>query len=292
MGDFSTSALSNRTMSAFPVSIGTSLALESMFQPMQPAYDPERVIPKHIDISEYQVFWVNLLTLYRNIIGALSKEGEAAVMAGDLSDTLKFEVDLIERLVQQESLGRCQVVFYASNYDGMARAHPHATVREAKTDKQRVYNATMEATIGDFFKTQVKSERVQHFERLIEPKQKRRGLILTHMAYDLLAVDRFDGLDLIESHTGVLKTKGMWYTKLAGSKELVMMPFNVLTLQVYGDSNTFAPMNQKVRQQLLELAQEFKWNPMISRERIRFSLGQYKDHFTRQVLESILTEQP
>lgn len=290
MGDFSTGALSNRAMSAFPISIGTALAMESIFKPMQPAYDPARPLPPKIDINNYEVFWVNLLTLYRNIIGALDKEGANAVMAGDLSDTLAFEVELIQRLVAEESSGKCQCVFYASNYAGLAKAHPHAVLREHKTEKQRSYNALMEITLGDFFKSQVKSDRFQHFERLIEPQGFKRGLILTHYAYDLLAHSSFIDLDLIESHTGVLKSRNMWYTKLNNSKDLIRIPFNSMTLQVFGDSQTFSPQPLKTRLSLIELANQFNWNPLTTRDRVIFSLGMMKDVYTAAMLKQMMAE--
>lgn len=290
MADFSTGALSNRAMSAFPVSIGTALALETLFQPMQPAYDPMRVIPQKVEIGNYQVLWVNLMTLYRNIIGALDKDGAKAVMAGDLSDTLAFEVDLIQRLVGEESLGKCECVFYASNYSGLHATHPHGLLREHKTERQRQYNHLMELTLGDFFKTQVRSESFQHFDRLIQPKLARKGLILTHYAYDLLAYPAFTELDLLESHTGAVKSRGLWYTKLSNSQNLVRMPFNSMTLQVFGDSQTFTAQPMKARLALIELADKYNWHPLLTRDRLMFSLNSMKDVFTATILKAMLAE--
>lgn len=290
MGDFSTGALSNRAMSAFPISIGTALAMESIFKPMQPAYDPSRPLPPKIDINNYGTFWVNLMTLYRNIIGALDKDGANAVMAGDLSDTLAFEVDLIQRLVTEESGGRCECIFYASNYSGLKQAHPHGILREHKTERQRSYNSLMEITLGDFFKSQVKSDRFQHFDRLIQPKSFKRGLIMTHYAYDLLAYPEFIDLDLIESHTGVLKSRALWYTKLNNSKDLIRIPFNTMSIQIFGDSQTFSAHPLKVRMALLEVADKYNWNPLTTKDRLVFSIGMMKDVFTAAVLKQMLAE--
>lgn len=289
MGDFSTGALANRAMSSFPVSIGTSLAMESLFQPMQQAYDPERVLPPKLDIGDYKVFWVNLLTLFRNLMGSLDADGQRKVMAADLSDTLEFEVDLISRLVEEESMGRCATVFYVSDYADLKKAHKHAIVREHKTDKQRQYHAIMEITLRDFFKKQVKSEKFQHFTRLIDPKEKKKTLILTHYAYDLLAAPKFETLDLLESHTGVKKGPASWHTKLNG-KDLARMPFNSLTLQVFGDSQTFSPQPIKARQNLIDLAEEYQWQPLITRDRIRTCLGFMKDVYTAQIFKEMLAE--
>jgi hypothetical protein len=52
-------SLSTRTISAFPLSISTSLALESIFTPKLPPYDPNRIIPEHINLIDYQEIWIN-----------------------------------------------------------------------------------------------------------------------------------------------------------------------------------------------------------------------------------------
>lgn len=290
MGDFSTGALANRAMSSFPVSIGTALAMESLFTPTQEPYDPERILPAKLDIGDYQVFWVNLMTLFRNLMGSMDADDQKRVMAADLSDTLEFEVDLINRLVEEESKGRCKAVFYVSDYADLKKAHPHAVIREHKTEKQKHYNAIMEITLQDFFKRQVKSDKYQHFKRLLDPKLKRKGLILTHYAYDLLAAGKFESLDLLESHTGVKKGPASWHTKLNGSKDLTRMPFNSLTLQVFGDSQTFAGQPIKARQNLIDLAEEYQWHPLVSRDRIRTCLGFMKDVYTAVIFKEMLAE--
>lgn len=289
MGDFSTGALANRAMSSFPVSIGTSLAMESLFKPMQEPYDPERILPPKLDIGDYQVFWVNLMTMFRNLMASMDAEGQKKVMAADLSDTLEFEVDLLERLVREESNDRCKVVFYVSDYADLKQHHPHAVIREHKTEKQKLYNAIMEITLKDFFKRQVKSDKFQHFKLLIRPPVKRKGLILTHYAYDLLAADRFESLDLLESHTGTKKGPASWHTKLNG-KDLARMPFNSLTLQVFGDSQTFSGQPIKARENLIHLAEEYQWTPFTSPDRVRTCLGFMKDVYTAQIFKEMLAE--
>ncbi len=288
--DFSTSALSSRAMSAFPISIGTSLALESIFAPMQAPYDPERPIPQKVNISSYDSLWVNLMTLYRNIIGALEKGGDERVMAGDLSDTMEFEVDLIKRLVQEATFGKTRVVFYASSYKDLARHHPHAKLREATTDKQKQYQHLMELTLNTFVKGQVKSDSIELFDRKLKPKRRDKTLIMTNYAYDLLSHPEFESLDLIESHTGVLKGRGLWYTKFSNSKELMRIPFNVAFLQVFGDSQTFAAMPIKLREQVMALADQYNWHAFTTKDRLLLGFADMPDKFAGMTLKQMLSE--
>ena len=46
-------ALQTRTLSSFPLSIGTGLMLESIFKPTIDRYDNERKIPQGIGIDTY-----------------------------------------------------------------------------------------------------------------------------------------------------------------------------------------------------------------------------------------------
>lgn len=289
--DIGTSALSNRTMSAFPCSIATSLALETLFDGIQAPYDPERIIPDRVNVGAYNVFAINLMTLFRNIIGALPSGGEGAVMAGDLSDTLQFEVDFIRKLVKDATMGKTKMLFYASNYKNLARIHPHGKLRIAHTDKQKQYNRLMEATLEDYFKHQPKGGDSRLFDLHLKPKEEEKSkcLILTHYTYDLLSHIEFDELDLIESHTGVLKKRAMWHTKLLNGKDL-MMPLNACTLQVFGDSHTFSPQPMKLREQVLELSQRFRWHGATTKDRLVFSFNAMNDHFAATILKTMLSE--
>jgi hypothetical protein len=288
--DISTSALSNRTMSAFPISIGTSLALESLFVGERPTYDPAREIPQHIDINEYTCFWVNLLTLYRNIIGSLQKDGAERVMAGDLWETLEFEVDLIKRVVDESSFGKTKAMFYFSQYENLDKHHPFATLRKATTEKQKQYERLMELSVNSYLKNLRQSDHIKTFKRKLQPDVREKALILTHCAYDLLSHPAFEKLDLIESHTGVRKGISLWYTKFANSKNLMRIPFNACFLQVFGDSQHFHPMAIKLREQVLALADEYNWSAMTTKDRLIFSFETLRDPHTSGVLKNMLSE--
>lgn len=285
----STSALSERTMSAFPISIATSLALETLFEGIQPPYDPERIVPQRVELKNYNTFWINLMTLFRNIVGALPKGGEDAVMAGDLSDTLQFEADFIRKLVSDNTLGATKVMFYACNYKHLQSVHPHAKLRTPVTEKQKAYRDLIELTLRDYIKQQPKDGDSKLFDLHLKPKDKDVSLILTHFAYDLLSHREFDELDLIESHTGVLKKRPSWQTKLLNGKDL-MLPFNACTLQVFGDSHTFSPQPIKLREQVIELSKKYGWHGATTKDRMVFGFNSMSDQFAASVLKAMLSE--
>ena len=114
--------------------------------------------------------------------------------------------------------------------------------------------------------------------------------MLTHVAYDLLSYNKFNTLHLLESHTGKCKDISLWWTKLSNSKDLMRIPFNILTLQIFGDSQIFLPFPIETRKQILQLAEDKKWTNVTTKERIRLSLDTLKDVFAAVVLKKILNE--
>jgi hypothetical protein len=283
----STDVLANRTMSAFPISIATSHALESIANGPQPPYDPERIIPQKINILEYEYFWINLLTIYRNIIGAVGTENVKHLLPADLIYAIEFELGVITDIINKTSLGKTKCIFYVSKYSNLEKKHPHATIRKDNTEKQRFYTNMMQQTINEFIKRQSK-DAIKFYECDLKPETKSDSLILTNYAYDLLSYKHFNKLDLLESHTGVLKPKSMWYTKLLNGKDLNRIPFNSLSIQVFGDKETFSGMPHKVKSLILELAEKYQWTQVTSKDRIYYSLDRLDDKFLSTVLKTMI----
>jgi hypothetical protein len=288
--DLSTSALANRATGAFPISIATSLAIESFATGTQAPYDPERKIPQFINISDYDSIWINLFTLYRNIVGALPSKGADAVVVGDIWHVLEFETDLLKRLIEEKSFGKTKVIFYASEYKGLALKHPNAKLKENKTEKQIVYAAIMEKTVNYFIQQQAKSDNIKVFERLIKPAKPTKSLIITHYAYDLLADKHFEKLDLLETHTGILKTNALFYTKLTDGKDLMRIPFGAWSLQVFGDSTLFSSLGSAIKKQIIDLSNQYQWNNRTTKDRLLMSFDSLPDKFTASILKKMLSE--
>lgn len=283
-------ALEQRAVSAFPLSIGTALALESILDGIQPPYDPAREIPTRINLNQYAEFWFNIETLYRNIIGSVSSEVQKSLLAGEIIEVMIEETGLIKELIENNTLGKTSVVFYRNMQKDLARSHPHARLRQPKTDNQISANTLLDKSCEVFFKHHKGHADYRMFDRVLTPLGKPKALFVTHQAYDLLSERNFDTLDLLESHTGVLKKKSLWYTKLSGGKDLVRIPLNACTMQVFGDSITFAPQPAPLRAQVVELSEKFEWHAMTTKDRLRFSFDTMRDRFAAEVLKEMLSE--
>lgn len=274
------SILSDRALGQYPVSIATSLAIEALAGIYEDR--PEYPAP----ILKFGELWINLRTLYRNLMGALSKEGQAQVLPNDLAPALLDEMDMIVSIVREISEDKTGVVFYYSNYVGMETKYPQAVLRRDNTERQKEYTILHNKTVELILKTH--PERIQGFNLKLKPKQRSNAVILTHMAYDLLSHREFKELTLVESHTGHIKKMPQWYTKYYNGKELSMMPFREDLLQVFGDAETFRPMDIRLRRDLIEIATHYRWTSVTTTEKIRYGVNALKNPYSREILLKML----
>lgn len=230
-------SLENRSMSGFPISIGTSLALETIFDPVQPVYDESRTVPNKIEPSSYNLYLFNIATLLRNLLGSLNETNDIFRLKNkDILDALLEEIDWLSNFFQHSGLGAS---FYIHNYN-----YPKNTYK----DKLRKITTERQLRTEDIFKycldKLAKEDDVKVFSKYIHYDKQDTALIMTHVPWDLLSHSNFLKLDLLESHTGVVKTRKDWYTKyykLPGERDMSFLPFIEYLLTVFGDNVMFKP---------------------------------------------------
>lgn len=270
-----TNPLIDRTTSGFPISIGTALAMESLFVPREDPYDPSRVIPEWIEVKNYKEIYISLSTLIRNMVGAMPRELLPMVKADHLVDVLEFEIEIINSLFENEGHNLCKPVYYYCTYEKLFTKKHHQAVRFRldQTESQHfMTNLLKEAMRLFFFKH--KQEGYIYTDSELKPKTSNASMILTHVPYDLLNYTNFQKLDLLESHTGKLKPRNMWYTKYysVGKEELNTLPFLRKLLLIFGDSVLIQPMDIRFRRMILETSRNRRWTPLTSEEKVKFDL--------------------
>jgi hypothetical protein len=296
----SSPGLAARVMGSFPLSVGTSLALEGALG----------IHPDHQEspapILRYDDLWCNLRTLFRNCMGALDKTTAGTVLPDEMAWTLQEEISQLSSLVAEATHNRCRTVYYVSNYAGLAQKYPFATLRMDSTERQKQYSAIQKEAIAQLLKASrgqqtqddqedgQRRDQIAVFDLKLKPVTPTGGpqssaLLLTHYPYDLFSAKRFRQMTLLESHTGRLKEKALWHTKYAQGRELAMIPFREDLIQVFGDSELFAPMRLEVRRELLQIAQKMQWNPTTTHERIALGVDLMKNPYARDVLKKIIS---
>lgn len=264
--------MESRAKGQFPISIATSLALEGLFGIIPEKENPNPPWPAYTDLL------INLRTLIRNILGALSKEGQDKVLPTDLLTLVMDEVNLINNIVSQYSGSVIKVSYYVCNYNNVSGLYPFAFFKEVKTDRQKYYaaveNNAIDGIINAFKENQMP---LAVSDVSILPKYD-KVLLLSHYPLDLLSIRQATDIALLESHTGTVKLKHQWNTKLNDGKNLTNIPFDRMTIQVFGDSGgLFSPYPRDIRRRLLELAETYNWHSKTTRARILQSVQSSKD---------------
>lgn len=285
----------DRAVSAFPISIATSLALESLFIGRQAPYDPSRPIPNTIDIRNYSEVWINIRTLIRNILGALSDS--KIITAQDILDILAEEIEIIKDIFRVEGRDISTPIFYYSDYDRVYRHLYHQSVklRLPSTPAQVLYQKNEELVVKEFFKYIDKKDK-QHIrlsdalEVKRETSKKVNMLLLSHIPYDLLSAKHFSKLDLLESHTGLLKPRGNWGSKLykVPNGNMTLIPFMRKTLMIFGDNVMFKPMPIELRRNILAIAEKRRWNGLTTKEKVMMDIDlDIADKYVVSVIASL-----
>src|SRR5690606_2412979 len=136
--------LIDREKGALPISIGTSLAIESA-QGVLP--EKEVQVPP---ILSYDALYVNLRTLYRNILGSIPTEERTGMSPDLIAETISNEMQVIEGAIRQTTNGKVKVVFYLCTFASLNRKFPHALHKNATTENQKFVQALEGNTFKEF----------------------------------------------------------------------------------------------------------------------------------------------
>lgn len=274
-------AIDEREKGAVPVSIGTSLALESA-----DGHYPEKPVVEPAPILDVDIFMINQRTLFRNFIGSLKKETLEKAKPRDYLKPFIEELRIIQSFIKERSNGNCQALFYLSGYEHLTdKNFKGAIFKEALTLKQKVDKARED----DFFNLLSKQDLdvpVRFFRGAIEGKYT-RTLIVTHHPVDLLQRHLFAKLELLESHTGTIKPRGLWGTKLHG-RDMENIPLSEFTLKVFGDGVDFTGLRPTLKRAIHDVAIKDHWTGLSTHALIVNSVSKIEPFEVRESLKQLL----
>lgn len=262
--------LAEREQGQYPLSIATSLAIESFLGklPEAPTVSPE--------IHRTELLMINVRTLIRNLMGSMDKEARKVLEEYTMAESISNEIRTIETIINEESDGRCQTLFYYCTYSDFLREFTVSIPKVANTVLQKQIQATEETIVEYLFKEFKDSTPIEKYTRNF-PDTPVAAVILTHYPVDLLQRYKFNSLLLLESHTGAIKPPMMWNTKLSEGRDLEIIPFDRMTLQLYGDNVMFVPMGIKIRQRVYKIATTKQWTPATTKDYVIHSVEQNRD---------------
>lgn len=250
--------LENRSMSGFPLSVGTGLALETLFNPIGQVIDETRTPPPKADLTAYTDFLFNVASILRNLLASVNFADLKQTNRSDVIDTFLSEIEFINNFCLTQGLNP---VFYVHSYDFPRKTYPDK-LRLATSDQQKFLYDITETCLN-----QVRREDdVIHFTKDIYLTPDSSTLVLTHVPWDLLSYGRFRKLELLESHTGVIKSRKDWNTKYYKVPDVDMssFPFMEYLLTTFGDNYMFKPAPLKERLELCHSLMKKKVHPLMT----------------------------
>lgn len=266
------SAVNVRDMGDIPVSIGTSFAIQSLFN-KHPDKKPEKYLPA----ARADSIYINVRTLLRNMMNATENDKITTVKPDDYLRALKSELTEIKDYISSQEESKLKVFYYLPTYKSLHKEFgATAELREVRTDLQKAKLEIEKAVFGKLEQELLALEPEKRYVNItdmgVKPAEREIGLLLTHYPVDLLYSPGFSKLLLLESHTGEIKAENEWYTKFH-AEATERIPFNKAMLIFFGDSGgMFKPQHHKARNALLAVADKYKWTYQTTRDKILLNL--------------------
>lgn len=268
-------ALAERATSSYPVSIGTAIALESLFPSRDQRYDDTKERAKPINFDKDYIFLINLGTMFRNLVSSVQSDAAKNLSAEKLAEVLYAETQVIQSLCANEGNGKIVPYFYDVDHGKyVGTVHRYIKFREATTPMAKLYDQKERATIKmvkDFGLDVLKITNRRDFPGAMD------SFMLSHYPIELSAYRNYRNLLLVESHTGRIKDRSKWGSKYykVGDFDMSQLPFTKKLLLLFGDRNHIHPADMKVRKQLVEVAQKGRWTPMTTDSKIIFDIDRF-----------------
>lgn len=271
-----------REFGELPITFSTSNAISSFL-----GSSNNFVSNKPRPVTECDGIWINVRTLARNILSAVDKDTKSKLQPTDYAVAVHEELEVI--FSSLEKYRNCRLIPYIPSYESLSIYYPNANLFEVSTDIQKA-KAKLD---NDIFKAIVNMKSslpgfVIETDCKFPDLRLHKVVVLTHNPVDLISFPDGVEIQLLESHTGLLKPKYQWYTKLKNGSSLFKIPFNRAMLQIFGDnSQMFNPIKPDLRKAILEVADLEKWTQFTTPDKINKSIERNIDQATANLVKKL-----
>ncbi|AFI55424.1 hypothetical protein TSMG0141 [Halocynthia phage JM-2012] len=233
--------------------------------PTDTILDNETSMGKVKDTTVY----VNLQTLVRNALNSFDDKDNLKNALKTIKDRIDSDISLMKDFFSSNN--NTEVIVYHAMYNNL---HHNAFVKlvKPKTDK----NAERKKITDEAVELVKELADLTITKGILSNPNQGTGkteYLITHLPLDLLQVNTFTKLNLLESFTGDIRTFKEFNSKLNFKKELrEYIPLTATTLRVFGDSHMFAPLDKKVKDIVIATAKKFGWTPLTTDSRVLFCI--------------------
>lgn len=259
--------LESRQTSGFPLSVGTGMALETLFTPIEPVLDDTRQVTNIPDLTVYTLYIFNVATLLRNILNSFKSPEIMGAKNSVFLEILKEEVDFLKGFFENNGV---PIAFYINDHSYFKNAYKDK-LRKITTDKQLRHDDIMTYCLNEIGK----DPSIKKFHKDINYGKEHTALVMTHVPADLLSYGNFAKLDLLESHTGLIKSRKDWNSKYypIPNRDMSFLPFMEYLLITFGDKVMFTPAPMKERENLHDAMRKKGVTPLTSELSMSFILN-------------------
>ncbi len=253
----------DRQYGLYQMSIGTSLAIESLFH--TGTFENAEGTPPYTKVDE---LLINIRTLIRNAYQAFDYSAQPNLATATIYDSIIEDIDDIAETIADKS-STMTVTYYNCSYDTIRSVGKSVGANVLiNTALRAIDYELIEKAVYD----RIKRERpnlITEFDSIINPAKKANDcVVLTHYPFDLMSNSKFTSLKLLESRTGKIKDRREWGSKLNNPKEVDNLPFNTVTMMICGDNTLFRPLGTKVKKALKEAAVKYNWTQNTTYDRV------------------------
>lgn len=262
----------------YPISIGTSLAIEKLINPELHKANTPAVTDA---MKVFDVLFISINTLIRNALSSMPSEIQHGISPKPVTEWVLRDMQLIQTIFDQEKV---PVVFYTLTYKGLLKAYPFGTQRVPKTVKQmstkdlydEVSNSVTEQIVADH-KHGLKDITLMTGDMSVVVEYQ-RPLFMTSTPIDVIEMGKGGKYGLIQSYTAkIVDAFDMFHFFQVNSKHKERsyhrIPFNRLFIQIFGDGKTFHQSGVALLNQILDCADKHEWTQKSTHERIKLTMG-------------------
>jgi len=256
-----------RVRSSYSLSIGTGIAIETLFGMDSFAYDKNRQFER-LDPNKFDYCYINLHTLVRNIITSCGSKNKELIVNNIylLTDVIIEEINNIDVLFRNTN---CKLIVFYNDYFKVT----YKRFLKPKNDIERFIAATIKLVSmkSDYINENTSCEMIDDF--LI--KTQKRVIIITHFPVDLLNYTLNKDFVLVESVHGTIVNKLDFNKKYPKSVyyDKHKLPFNELLLRLLGDNRILEKPFKDIRKEVGEIAEKRKWIPTTSQTVVKSHLN-------------------
>lgn len=241
----------------FGVNIATDLMLESVLTTDGNRIDPNREIPNKVNLKKYKKWYINFNSFITNVVSAYDKDTVTSIISKKNKSILDQVKDrVIDEMVILDNLfvDTIEIVYYYVNYNKYKNL---LSPIDVKTRSGGMQSVVLEQLMNMVTEDVMFIDNIYIEMYTNKARFESNSLVTTSIPMDLI---HSKSIDLLEFHTGVLKKRNMFYTKMKTNNPL---PYEEILLLSLGDKKGIikSPLSIKEKKILMDSIMNKKIKP-------------------------------